>query len=64
MTQGMAAFDRWKARLEEGFYEPNSLLLPPEFHFNNRLNTCLMKVGHWSFIPGTERLPGKQEGMS
>lgn len=34
---------------------------PPEFHYNTRLNTCLMKVGHWAFIPGTERHPRQQD---
>jgi hypothetical protein len=61
MAHGMLAFDRWKARLAEGYDQRNGLLASPEFHFNKRLNTCLMKVGHWSFIPGTERLPGKQD---
>lgn len=50
MTHGMVAFDRWKVKLEE-IYLPSSLIDPPEFHFNKRLNTCLMKVGHWSFLP-------------
>lgn len=52
---GTHAFERWKAEVEERFlYLPGGLISGPHFHFNKRLNTCLMQVGHWSFRPNGE----------
>jgi hypothetical protein len=50
MKNGTQAFERYKAKLGERY---GSMAQPgdPEFHFNKRLNTCLMKVDHFSFIP-------------
>lgn len=54
-SAGAQAFERYKAALVERYQELTSMLDTPEYHFNLRLNTCLMTVGHWSMIPHTQR---------
>jgi hypothetical protein len=60
-SAGDKAFDRYKSELVVRYGSLTPMLDKPEFHFNSRLNTCLMKVGHWSTVPGTERRPGTQD---
>jgi hypothetical protein len=52
-VDGERMFVQYKAHLLAK-YDPNSLLDQPEFHYSTRLHTCIMKVGHWSMIPGTQ----------
>src|ERR1043166_2064929 len=52
MNAGMRSFESLKARLNEilpGGWTFDS----PKFHFNNRLNTCLMQVEYWSVLSKT-----------
>jgi hypothetical protein len=54
MVRGMQGFDRYKASLGERYdLAEGGFVRPPEFHFNGHLNTCLMRVGHWSFLRGS-----------
>ena len=57
-TAGAAAFEQYRARLTGQYGELTQMLDQPEYHFNLRLNTCLMKVWHWSFIRFAERGDG------
>src|SRR4051812_18641315 len=61
-SAGASAFERYKAELIERYGAPiTPLLEKPKFHFSAKLETCLMQVGHWSLIPGTERRPGEKD---
>jgi hypothetical protein len=48
---GLKAFQAYESRLKHQYREGFSRADEPQFHFSRKLNTCLMKTGHWSFIP-------------
>ena len=54
MAAGMRSFDHLKADLEEGW--PRPTVEAPKFHFNKRLNACLMQVEFWSVLGGARRV--------
>jgi hypothetical protein len=54
MAAGMRSFDHLKADLKERW--PETTFEEPKFHFNKRLNACLMQVEFWSVLGGARRV--------
>jgi len=54
MAAGMRSFDHLKVDLEG--HLPRPTVEEPKFHFNKRLNACLMQVEFWSTLGGARRV--------